>query len=487
MEWQGLGSAVSRRRWPAWLTFGLLALAAALLLPAGAGAAPSFKTGLEGVRVANLPDTWGLNKAVSGNAGIVRINAPWSVLEPRKPADPRDPNDPAYNWNAIDPLVRGATARGMQVLLTVYSAPSWAEGKGKSKAVFAGSWKPNANAFEDFGHALAEQYSGDNGGPRVRYFEPWNEPNLGTYLEPVWKKKHHKVKPVSPGLFVNLANHFSAGVKSVHKSNKLVGPSSSPYGDPKKGPYPYSSPRMHPLYFLREVLCLNRKHGKLKKKKHCKSAKLDIVSQHPIDRAKGHGPTYHAKNPDDVGPGDMGRVRRTMSAAERLHTVPRHPKHRPMWVTEFWRGSKPPDPTGVSLAKQAKWIEQGLYTFWKDGASVAIYQGLVDNGGKPPDVQVGLFFLPRLPALPLAKPSWTAFRFPFVANRKSAKKVKVWGKAPATGTVRIEKQVGHHYVTAKSLSAKRNAIFQASIPAKGKVTLRAQVGSTLTSLPWTQK
>jgi hypothetical protein len=230
------------------------------------------------------------------------------------------------------------------------------------------------------------------------------------------------------------------------------------------------------------VLCLKKKHGKLKSKgKNCTSAKFDIVSQHPIDRAKGHGPTYHATNPDDVGPGDMGRIKDTMRAAERLHTVSKHPRHRQLWVTEFWRGSNPPDPTGVPWPKQAKWIEQGFYEFWKAGVSVAIYQGLVDNTGAGPNVSVGLFTSNFE-----AKPAWTAFRFPFVATRKSKKEIKVWGKAPASGQLKIQRFGHGRWSTIKTVSVHRNAVFLKSLRIRGKSKLRAQVGS-LTSLAWTQK
>jgi hypothetical protein len=56
------------------------------------------------------------------------------------------------------------------VLITVTYAPDWAEGPGQDRALYEGTWKPDASAFNDFAHALAQRYSGTFGNlPRVRY------------------------------------------------------------------------------------------------------------------------------------------------------------------------------------------------------------------------------------------------------------------------------------------------------------------------------
>lgn len=445
-------------------------------LPANAAAARSLRTGLSGMSGAS-----DAGEIADANARIVRIGLSWAGTAPRRPAHPRDPADPAYSWAHTDALVQAASNRGLEVVVTIARAPKWAEGKGKRRATYAGTWKPNARAFGDFAHALAARYSGKNR-PRVRYFDVWNEPNLSQYLEPQWKRKHGKRRAESTKLFTRMTNHFYAGVKSVHKSNRVIAPSTSPYGDPRNGPYPYS-PRMRPVYFLRHVMCLKRKHGNLRpNKKHCKSAKFDIASHHPLDRTRSHGPTYHAQNPDDAGPGDLGRIRRTVRAAERYGTArPRH-KHRALWVTEYWRASKPPDPGGIRLQKQARWIEKGLYVFWRAGASAAIYQELADRGGNPSSViQSGLLFHDHT-----KKPAYHAFRFPFVTVRRSHNKVLAWGKTPTSGKLRIQRQRHGGWKTIKRLGVRDDQVFKKTVKVRGKAKLRAKVGSQK-SLIWKQK
>jgi hypothetical protein len=481
------GERIRSRRW----RFGALAsvalasvLGATMLLaaPSSAGTRP-LTTGLGGLRGA-----FGYDGAQQADAGYVRIIVSWRGIAPIKPNNPTNPADPRYLWAATDGQVSAAAKRGLGVLMTVNRAPNWAEGAGSSHATFEGTWEPDASAFGDFARALARRYSGNfkpvgalRALPRVSHFEVWNEPNLTTYLAPQWQRVNGKLQPKSPTMYRNLVNQFYAGVKSVHKSNRVIAPATSPYGDPRGGPYPFTAPRMHPVYFLREFLCLKRHHHKLRRKRHCQAAKFDIASHHPADRVTSHGPTYHAKNPDDAGPGDLGRITRTVRAAERLGTVrPRH-KRRPIWATEFWWASKPPNPKGVSLAQQARRVEQSLHAFWQSGASVAIYLPLQDVLDTRLNNGLGLLFSNGNP-----KPSYQAFRFPFVAKHKSHRRWLVWGKAPAHGKVKIQRSKGHgRWKTVKRIKkpVHKGGIFTAHFRTRGKPQLRAAVRHQ-TSLPW---
>src|SRR4029077_16662423 len=82
---------------------------------------------------------------------------------------------------------RAASARHMQVLITVFGAPTWAEGKNRPSSAPLGTWKPDPHALGQFAQALAKRYSGSfQGLPRVSLFEVWNEPNLSVNLTPQW-------------------------------------------------------------------------------------------------------------------------------------------------------------------------------------------------------------------------------------------------------------------------------------------------------------
>jgi hypothetical protein len=423
--------------------------------------------------------TW-FNRAVGARTQVVRLSVLWrKVVGDRPPAHPADPGDPDYDFSSLDAAVEDASARHLQVMLTVAHAPAWAEGKDRPPggAVPPGAWKPNASAFGQFARALGKRYSGQYRGlPRVRYFEVWNEPNLTKFLAPQWQGK----KATSPKLYRRLLNRFYAGVKTVQPGAKVIGGVMSPFGDYRKHPLDPSRPRLRPLVFLRKLLCLKQdlKPAKCSDKPH-----FNILSQHPLNFTKP--PSYQPFNPNDVQVANFHKVGRILRAAERAHRV-RPRVHHQLWATEYSWYTNPPNPSGVSPAKQAKWIEEGFYRLWKQGASVVINYPLRD--------------LPRDPTQPISrwatsgvffhdasrKPSYRSFRFPFVAHRRSKSKVGIWGKAPESGDLEIQKHVEGGWHTMSNRQVRRGQLFMPTIRLRGHAELRGKIGDT-TSLPWHQR
>ena len=132
-------------------------------------------------------------------ATIVRVNLVWSQVAPADPPssfNPADPASPGYNWSAVDASVRDLTSQGLQVLLNISGAPTWAEGPGPPPDVQPGTWRPDPAQFASFATAAALRYDGRFPDPlhpgaflpRVRYWQPWNEPNLAIYLSPQWTR-----------------------------------------------------------------------------------------------------------------------------------------------------------------------------------------------------------------------------------------------------------------------------------------------------------
>ncbi len=131
---------------------------------------------------------------------------------------------------------------------------------------------------------------------------------------------------------------------------------------------------MRPLRFARELLCLN---NKLKRKACAIKPAFDIFSDHPIDTSGG--PRTSAVNRDDLATPDLHRLRDVLRAAEREHTIAGGKKHHPIWATELWWESDPPEPnTFASLREQALYLEEALYLLWKQGAKVVINLPLID-------------------------------------------------------------------------------------------------------------
>ena len=420
------------------------------------------------------------DRAVEASAGIVRVAAPWRFIARTRPGAPRDPTDPAYNFASVDRAVKSAAEHGLKVLLQVRRAPDWAEGPNRPdnfNRFPSGTWKPDAAAFGAFAEAIATRYSGsfpDPAGPgslpRVRHFLVWNEANQDAFLSPQWEDGD----PTGPAIYRGLLNSLASGVKSVHPDNLVVGPGTSPFGDPKGGA------RMRPVLFIRELFCLKGRK-KLKPKKSCptpKVAQLDIFSHNPIGT---NGPKFSsAAHPDDASSADLGRVKRVLRKAEKRSRV--EPKgRRPIWVTEFWWISNPPADQGfgVSLKQQARWMTQGLHVWWRAGARVAMTLGVSDTGSQGPRA-AGLFFEDGR-----AKPSLAAFRFPFLTQRRSGK-LKAWGKAPLDGRLKIQRKNGGRWRPERKMRVKQDQVFEPRLRSRGKQRYRATVGG-VTSPVWKQK
>ena len=426
-----------------------------------------------------------LDRTVAGRANLVIIGVSWGTVAPSRPSNPVNPADPAYNWESIDAAVRDATARGLRVLLLVSQGPSWAEGPGRPPIADApaGTWRPDPAAFGAFGTALATRFSGRFAGlPRVGAYQAWAEPNLGINLMPQVVGGTH----VGAIHYRAMLNAFYAGVKSVNPANLVVTAGTAPYGDlVTRRPF---APRTQPLQFWRPFFCL--KKGKRAKRRALLPVKcpdpphFDVMSHHPINVGR---PRRHAINADDVSTPDLGRLKRILQKAVRTKRVlPRGRK--PLWATEIWWNSNPPKPGGVSLSKQARWLSEAFYLLWKQGVSTVVWFEIRDpSGGGAPVPESGLFLNDGT-----AKPAFSAFRFPFAGERKKGKagrarsRVQVWGKAPAPGSVQIQRGGGSKWKTIRRLRAGSNRIFVGTIRLRRAATLRAQQGSE-TSLPWRQK
>jgi hypothetical protein len=188
-----------------------------------------------------------LNETVDHNAEIARISVSWQNIAPTKPSDPANPNSSAYRWGSLDGILNDAACTpGIKILLTVQKAPGWAEGAGKHGDIDAtSSWKPDADQFGKFGHALATRY-----GNKVKYYQAWNEPNLQKFLAPQWQNG----KPYSPKMYRRLVNAFYDGVHSADSTSKVVAGGASPFGDPLR-----EHKRIGPVPFLQRLFCLKGK------------------------------------------------------------------------------------------------------------------------------------------------------------------------------------------------------------------------------------
>ncbi len=424
-----------------------------------------------------------IRRAVDERAGIVRVNVIWSEVAPLARSAgfaPADPSSAGYDWASTDAAVRALSSRGLKVLLNITTAPRWAEGPRMPSTARPGTWRPNATQFASFARAAAVRYDGRFPDPlrpgaflpRVSYWQAWNEPNLAFYLSPQWTKISSGWAPAAPDIYRQLLNAFYAAVKHVSPSNFVVAAGTAPYGDPPGGQ------RIPPVEFNRDLFCL-RDDARLTPVACPDAPHLDAVSHHPYGIG---GPTWHAINPNDAAVPDVYKIARVLRAAQRSgHVLPRGPKR--LWVTEISWDSSPPDPAGVPIAEQARWLEQAMYVLWRQGADTVLWLQIADSPPVPSygaTYQAGLYYQNGA-----AKPAAVAFRFPFVSARLNRGHVEIWGRAPQTGRLAIEARRGQRWVILKKLRVRAEQVFQRSLALRGNALLRAHIG-TQTSLTWRQ-
>src|SRR5207248_1699459 len=154
------------------------------------------------------------------------------------------------------------------------------------------------------------------------------------------------------------------------------------------------------------------------------------------------------------------------------------------WVTEFSWDSNPPDPKGVPVALEGRWVAEALYRMWSAGVSLVTWFTLRDQSVRTSPYQSGLYFRGGSLAADRPKPALTAFRFPFVAFPR-AKHVFVWARTPTgrAATIVVEQRGSSGWRRLGTLHANRVGIASATLPAQGRGTVRGRIGNDA-SLPF---
>jgi hypothetical protein len=147
-----------------------------------------------------------LDAAQAAGATIIRATVYWDRVAPVRPRSPTAPLDPAYRLEDLDELGRSARRRGIELLLTIWGTPRWANGgRPRNRAPLRPA------DLGAFAQALAGRYSGRLPGfPRVRYFSIWNEPNRELFLAPQFDTRG---RSVAPGVYARLARAAYGGIK----------------------------------------------------------------------------------------------------------------------------------------------------------------------------------------------------------------------------------------------------------------------------------
>ena len=287
------------------------------------------------------------------------------------------------------------------------------------------------------------------GVPRVTYWEIFNEPNLSLFFFPQFNTDG---QALSANLYRPLLNASYAGLKSVSPKNMVLLGGLGPIAVPK-----YT---IGPMQFARELLCMTGGKHPHKSKGNCEGGvHFDIFSMHPYTT----GAPTHKGASNDVELGDLGKLQNLIKAADKAGRIKNTSKHTPLWITEFSYDTKPPDPGGLPMKIEVRWVSEALYVAWKAGVSHFFWYSLHDAAHKPGEsyaeaTESGLYFGPHVGK---PKPILTAFRFPLVAYPRKGG-LEFWGRTPngRPGSVSVQVQEGTKWRTVAKVRAPKGGVFK---------------------------
>ena len=273
-----------------------------------------------------------LDRARESGTAIIRTIVVWEQTAPHRPADPTDPFEASYRLDDVDELARGAQERGIELLISIWGTPPWANGgQGRNRP------PTDARELEAFSQALADRYSGRHPGyPAVRLFSAWNEPNLEQFLAPQFDPDGQSV---APALYAPIARAIYDGVKRGNAGALVAIGETSPRGHdvPRRGTVQDSH---SPSRFAR-LLSEERP-----------TVRFDAWAQHAYPPRNNVAPDSHVRWPR-VGLGNLERFGRAIDAwFGRPQT--------PVWVTEYAHETLPGNPVGIEQELQASFAVDAL-------------------------------------------------------------------------------------------------------------------------------
>jgi hypothetical protein len=426
-----------------------------------------------------------LDEMAAAGVDTIHTIARWRFFAPKaksskrpKHFDGRNPGDyPESPWNTLDDLIRGAQARGMQVLLSpAPPAPRWAgRCKGRAAKRYGGICKPDPRLYGQFVQALAKRYSGrypdESDGrllPAVRRWSIWNEPNLSSWLYPQVQHVRGQTVYSAAVAYRGLVRAATAGLRAGgHRGDQVLLGETAPLGN--------GSAQTAPARFYRTLFCLDA-HGRRMRGREAAAngcshgpARLAVngVAHHPYTRGAGT-PFYKRVGRDDITIGSLSRLSAVMRQGAKAGAVPRGLSSS-LYLTEFGVSSKPPGKRySVPLRTQALWLNQADYIAYRNPAvrSVAQYELRDNHGYSRTTFQTGLCF-DSSPCSP--KLAWHAYQVPLYVVKRGGS-VTIFGGARrgnngSAETIDIQHGDGSgDFTTVRNVPLNRMGWFTASLP-----------------------
>ena len=345
----------------------LLAILAALALPAVADASPYIRSGVQ-------DDAWlefgpgtldsRLDALDALGTDVVRVTIDWRATEPRAGV---------YDWTRADRLLAGLHSRGIAPLVTLYGSPGWANG-GQPE-----NWAPvSTTSFAAFARNIAERY------PYVRMWAIWNEPNQRRWL-----------RPTTPATYVKkLLNPAYAAIHSVSRSSQVAGGVTAPRA---------SAGGVSPVDWIAGMAAAH--------------ARLDAYAHNPYPLRRGETPM--SGGCDHCKTITMATLPRLLCDVQHAFGV-----HTRIWLTEYGYQTNPPDTLlGVSFATQSKYVSEAALCAYEAPRVDVLIHYLVQDEPDPARWQSGVYT-----AADHAKPALQALRFPFTEQSRTGRRTTLWGQ-----------------------------------------------------------
>jgi hypothetical protein len=359
------------------------AAAAASLLAPSAGASTSVRYGVQDNAYLSAGPRLEERAATLDRLGakLVRYMVNWRQIAPRKPRHPANPGDRAYDWSSADAVLGALHAHRIGVLATLYRTPPWASARRRPRDVPA-----SRSSLAAFALAVARRY------PWLRLWEVWNEPNLSTFL-----------LPVSPRLYVQrLLNPTLVALHAANPANRVAGGATSPRG---------TATGLSPVAFMRGMRAAH--------------ARLDVYSHHPY-------PVTPRERPFGFAHGVCRFCKGVLTLANLpvlVREVKRDFGRKRIWLTEYGNQTNPPDPYGVSWARQAQYVAEAALRVETSPLVDMLVQFMVEDEPQLGGWQSGLFT-----ARGVVKPSFNSFRLPIAEAARRGRRTTIWGQVrPGSG------------------------------------------------------
>jgi hypothetical protein len=374
----------------------LVTMLLAVLTPATASAAPRMWVGFQDDPSFRWVDDRSevLDRAAEANATVIRTTVYWSKAAPTRPASAANPFDPAYALDDFDEFLRGAQARGIEVMVTIWGTPKWA-GPAQNRL-------PRRLAdFQNFTRALAARYSGRYGDyPHVRFFSIWNEPNRGIFLSPQFDKRGRSVAHKE---YAKLVRAGYAGIKAGNRKAVVAIGETASNGRDRKVARVDRQDTHSPGKFA-ELL------SKLRPR-----VKFDAWAHHPYPTSPSMKPTQKMRWPN-VSLASLPTFEKFLDTWFARKNVP-------VWLTEYGHETRP-DKRGISPTLQRAYLAQA-FTIARKDARVQMFIWFILNDRKSVRWESGL-----LTAAGAKKPAFATFAA--LASRVDARNaiVQVSGANP---------------------------------------------------------